>query len=335
MKKIKNLLFKNKLALNDQTNYSKDQLSKLKFLDIQNMTDSEYDKLPLWFQKKYIKKRKYFVSTKRKALAYKYSSKILNKKFVISFINPKNTNIKNEIDINKYVIETKNLFKSYFSGVIETKVLKNLNFKIFRGDIVTILGPSGSGKTTLLNILSALDVSTNGDVFVDGCNLSVLKDKDLTELRKRKVGFIFQQYNLLPNLNAAENIEIGSNLAKQRDDNFVRDVIKTIGLEQHIKKYPYQLSGGQQQRVSIARALAKKPEILFCDEPTGALDKKTGKIVLEVLQKVNEKYGTTIIIVTHNPEVTKYSRASLNVAEGKITNYVRDGVSINSFINNN
>lgn len=301
--------------------------------DVNNLNDEDYESLPLSFQRKYIKKRKYSYGLKRKSMAYRYSKKVLKNRYPISFVDPSDKTIAKKIDYKEYIIQAHQLYKSYFSGIIETRVLKNLNFKINRGDIVTILGPSGSGKTTLLNILSALDSSTDGDVFVDGINLSILNDRDLTKFRKYKIGFIFQQYNLLPNLNASENIEICSNLAKNRDNKFIEDVINTIGLKKHIKKYPYQLSGGQQQRVSIARALAKKPEILFCDEPTGALDLKTGNIVLNVLRTINKKFGTTIIIVTHNPDICKYSNTIIHVGEGKIISYERDGKKITDLNN--
>ncbi|MFX4057971.1 MAG: ABC transporter ATP-binding protein [Spiroplasma sp. hy2] len=240
-----------------------------------------------------------------------YSKRIL-KGEIISTTNSKP-------DTSKYVIELVNVKKSYITGEVETPVLKGINLKLEKGDFIVILGPSGSGKTTLLNIISGLDKVSSGDVFVIGYNLSLLKDVDLTKFRRDNVGFIFQQYNLLTNLTAKENAEVGENLSKNKNKNMtIKDIFETIGMEEQMNKYPHQMSGGQQQRVSIARALAKNPDILFGDEPTGALDEEMGRKVLEILVDVNKKYKTTVIIVTHNPNIADIANTVIHVRNGLI-----------------
>nr|WP_258267089.1 ABC transporter ATP-binding protein [Spiroplasma poulsonii] len=197
--------------------------------------------------------------------------------------------------------------------------MKGIDLKLEKGDFIVILGPSGSGKTTLLNIISGLDKVSSGDVFVIGYNLSLLKDVDLTKFRRDNIGFIFQQYNLLTNLTAKENAEVGENLSKNKNkDMTIKDIFETIGMEEQMNKYPHQMSGGQQQRVSIARALAKNPDILFGDEPTGALDEEMGRKVLEILVDVNKKYRTTVIIVTHNPNIADIANTVIHVRNGLI-----------------
>ncbi|WP_338964711.1 MULTISPECIES: ABC transporter ATP-binding protein [unclassified Spiroplasma] len=226
---------------------------------------------------------------------------------------------KTKPDTSKYVIELVGVKKSYITGEVETPVLKGIDLKLEKGDFIVILGPSGSGKTTLLNIISGLDKVSSGDVFVIGYNLSLLKDVDLTKFRRDNVGFIFQQYNLLTNLTAKENAEVGENLSKNKNkDMTIKDIFETIGMEEQMNKYPHQMSGGQQQRVSIARALAKNPDILFGDEPTGALDEEMGRKVLEILVDVNKKYRTTVIIVTHNPNIADIANTVIHVRNGLI-----------------
>ncbi len=240
-----------------------------------------------------------------------YSKKIL-KGEIISTTNSKP-------DTSKCVIELVNVKKSYITREVETPVLKGINLKLEKGDFIVILGPSGSGKTTLLNIISGLDKVSSGDVFVIGYNLSLLKDVDLTKFRRDNVGFIFQQYNLLTNLTAKENAEVGENLSKNKNKYMtIKDIFETIGMEEQMSKYPHQMSGGQQQRVSIARALAKNPDILFGDEPTGALDEEMGRKVLEILVDVNKKYKTTVIIVTHNPNIAHIANTVIHVRNGLI-----------------
>ncbi|AHF60503.1 ABC transporter ATP-binding protein [Spiroplasma mirum ATCC 29335] len=240
-----------------------------------------------------------------------YSKRILKGEIISTTGEQPNT--------DKYVIELVDVKKSYLTGELETPVLKGVDLKLEKGDFIVILGPSGSGKTTLLNIISGLDKVTSGDVFVIGYNLSLLKDVDLTKFRRDNVGFIFQQYNLLTNLTAKENAEVGENLSKAKNkDMTINDIFKTIGMEEQMNKYPHQMSGGQQQRVSIARALAKNPDILFGDEPTGALDEEMGRKVLEILVEVNKKYKTTVIIVTHNPNIADIGNTVIHVRNGLI-----------------
>lgn len=225
-------------------------------------------------------------------------------------------------DVKQYIIELFGVKKSYFSGV-ETKALDNVDFKIKHGDFLAIVGPSGSGKTTLLNIVSGLDKVNEGDVFVLGKNLTLLKENHLTLFRRDFVGFIFQQYNLLSNLTAWENVEIGAHLCskKRRDQISIKEIFDLIGMADQTKKYPWEMSGGQQQRVAIARALAKAPLILFADEPTGALDEAMGRRVLSLMKKINEKYQTTFIIVTHDLEIASICNTIVHVKNGKIEKY--------------
>lgn len=183
----------------------------------------------------------------------------------------------------------------------DVHALDKINLTINKGEIVVVLGPSGSGKSTLLNVLSGIDNPSSGKVYFEGNQIDNLGLNDLTLYRRNNIGFIFQSYNLVSNLTVEENVLLGAYLSENPLK--IKDVISIVGLQDQIEKYPYQLSGGQIQRVAIARALIKNPKVLFCDEPTGALDEKTGKRILEFLQSVNKKYNTTIIIVTHNPSI--------------------------------
>ena len=214
------------------------------------------------------------------------------------------------------LIELKDVCKEYKSGKIRNSVLNNINLAIEKGEIIVILGPSGSGKTTLLNVISGLDRISSGKIMYDGKNISKYSDIRMTRFRKKRLGFIFQNYNLLEHLNVYENVLVGSSLGKKTVD--VDKIIDTVGLLKHKKKYMYQLSGGEQQRVSIARALAKMPDVMFCDEPTGALDEKTGKIVLKSLVDANNKLKTTMIIVTHNPGIAQIGDVVIRMNSGKI-----------------
>ena len=214
------------------------------------------------------------------------------------------------------LIELKDVCKEYKSGKIRNSVLSNINLTIEKGEIIVILGPSGSGKTTLLNVISGLDRISSGKIMYDGKNISKYSDIRMTRFRKKRLGFIFQTYNLLEHLNVYENVLVGSSLGKKTVD--VDKIIDTVGLLKHKKKYMYQLSGGEQQRVSIARALAKTPDVMFCDEPTGALDEKTGKIVLKSLVDANNKLKTTMIIVTHNPGIAQIGDVVIRMNSGKI-----------------
>lgn len=213
-------------------------------------------------------------------------------------------------------IKLSNVTKVYKTGEVETYALKNINFEIYDGEILVILGASGSGKSTLLNVISGLDTPTSGEIICNGQLISSYNEKQLTRFRRESLGVIFQQYNLLQNLNVRENVEIGSSIGKSPLD--LDEIISLVGLGEKKHKYPYQLSGGEQQRVSIARSVAKNPEILFCDEPTGALDEETGKQVLEILQQMNEKYHTTVVIITHNPYIAQLADRVIRMNSGEI-----------------
>lgn len=200
------------------------------------------------------------------------------------------------------IIELRNVTKFYTNGYVVTQILKGVNLDIKRGDFVIILGPSGSGKTTLMNIISGLDRATDGVTNVCGSNLINLKDSELTKFRQINVGYVFQQYGLLPNLTVKENVEIGADLQIDKSKKLnPEEVLDSFGMLEHKNKFPHQLSGGQQQRVSIARAFAKNPTILFGDEPTGAIDEEMSKMVMKEFVEINKRYKTTVIIVTHNP----------------------------------
>lgn len=219
------------------------------------------------------------------------------------------------------ILKLENVFKSYknFNDVVWA--LNDISLTINRGEFVVILGPSGSGKSTLLNLLSGIDKKTKGKIYFDGERIDNYNDKQLLDYRKNNVGFIFQTYNLIANLTVYENIELGLELAKEKLD--VNEIMETIGISSLKDKYPYQLSGGQMQRVAIARALLKNPLLLFCDEPTGALDEQNGKKILKVLSDVNKKYKTTVIVVTHNPSIAKMANKIIKMNSGKIE-YIKE-----------
>ena len=198
-------------------------------------------------------------------------------------------------------IEFKNVCKEYKMGEIIIKALDNTNFQIEKGELVVIVGPSGAGKTTSLNILGGMDTATRGDVIVDGKNITNLKNKELIKYRREDIGFVFQFYNLVQNLTAVENVELATQICKDSLD--PEGVIEKVGLGDRKKNFPSQLSGGEQQRVAIARAIAKNPKLLLCDEPTGALDYKTGKQILKLLQDTARKEKMTVLIITHNAAI--------------------------------
>ena len=195
-------------------------------------------------------------------------------------------------------IEFRNVCKEYKMGEVTIKALNNTNFEIEKGELVVIVGPSGAGKTTTLNILGGMDTVTTGRVYVDGKNVSNLKGKDLIKYRRDDIGFVFQFYNLIQNLTARENVELATQIC--RDSLDVDKVLDEVGLKDRKNNFPSQLSGGEQQRVAIARAIAKNPKLLLCDEPTGALDYKTGKQILKLLQDTARKENMTVLIITHN-----------------------------------
>lgn len=198
----------------------------------------------------------------------------------------------------------------------DQEVLRGIDLKVDKNEFVVILGASGSGKSTLLNILSGLEKSDSGEVVYDNESISDYSEKQLTKFRKDKIGFVFQQYYLLNNLTVEQNVKVGANLANNKE--YV-DIIKELGLEDRLSKYPNELSGGEQQRVSIARALAKKPTVLFLDEPTGALDEETGRKILEYLLKLKDKSYFTMIMVTHNENIAELANKIIHVGSGRVT----------------
>ncbi|MDL2289241.1 ABC transporter ATP-binding protein [Clostridia bacterium OttesenSCG-928-F22] len=213
------------------------------------------------------------------------------------------------------MIEITNITKSYGNGENMFKVLKGISLNITDGDFAVILGASGSGKSTFLNIISGLERPDSGTVMYDAKDIARLSESDLTEFRKANVGFIFQQYYLLPNMNVDKNVKMGADLAQNHD---YRSIIKAVGLEDKLDKYPSELSGGEQQRVAIARALAKKPKVLFLDEPTGALDEETGRQLLDYISRLQKEYGFTIIMVTHNQNIAEMASTVIKMNSGKV-----------------
>lgn len=224
-------------------------------------------------------------------------------------------------------IKIENLYKSFKHDNIEEVILKDLNLQIEKGKITTILGPSGSGKTTLLNIISGLDVPSSGKIIVNNEDISQFKSKQLTTFRLNKLGFIFQNYNLISDLTVYENVKIAADLKKNSAN--IEETLALVGLDQHLNKKPGELSGGMQQRVSIARAIVTNPEILICDEPTGALDEKTGKEILTLIQKLNIEKQTTVIMVTHNPGIQQMCDWVVKLNSGKIENITNNSNKIN------
>ncbi|MFT4006698.1 MAG: ABC transporter ATP-binding protein [Lacrimispora sp.] len=213
-------------------------------------------------------------------------------------------------------IEVMNLKKSYTTGVVKTEVLKGIGMKLGKGEIGVILGPSGSGKSTLMNILGGIDRSDSGQVSVDGIEISNLNDDRLTDYRREDIGFVFQFYNLVPNLTVGENIEVVSNISKLPLN--TDEVLTAVGMKDKKHRFPRELSGGEQQRVSIARAIVKNPKLLLCDEPTGALDFQTSRSILKLLQEVNQKYGTTILMITHNAAIAAMANRIFKLRSGEI-----------------
>lgn len=214
------------------------------------------------------------------------------------------------------MIKAREINKFYGSGESRFQVLKNISLTIEDGDFVVILGASGSGKSTLLNVLSGLERAENGQIFYDDTEITGLTDKELTAFRRKKIGFIFQQYYLLQNMNVGKNVKMGADLAINSD---YKAILKEVGLENKLHKFPSELSGGEQQRVSVARALAKRPEVLFLDEPTGALDEDTGRQVLQYISELQKEYGFTIIMVTHNLNIAEMAKTVIRMNNGKVS----------------
>jgi putative ABC transport system ATP-binding protein len=206
--------------------------------------------------------------------------------------------------------------KIYKSGDVITKAVDGINFEICQGEFVVIVGASGAGKTTVLNILGGMDHATSGQIFVDGKDIGKYSERQLTKYRREDIGFVFQFYNLIPNLTALENVELASQICKEPID--AKTVLEEVGLGERLINFPAQLSGGEQQRVSIARALAKNPKLLLCDEPTGALDYKTGKSILKLLQDTCRLKKKTVIVITHNLAIAPMADRVIEVKSGKI-----------------
>lgn len=221
-------------------------------------------------------------------------------------------------------IEINNVKKHYGEGDSRVDVLKGIDIQIEKGEMCVLLGPSGSGKSTLLNIIGGIDEADEGYISINGEKTANMNERGLTEYRRKHLGYVFQMYNLIPNLNIRENIEVGAYLSDKPLD--TEELLHTLGLYEHRHKLPNQLSGGQQQRCSIGRAIVKNPDILLCDEPTGALDYNTSKEILKLLEDINKKYGNTIIMVTHNDAIK-------NMADRVIT--LRDGVIRKNYKNEN
>ncbi len=213
-------------------------------------------------------------------------------------------------------IAVTNLKKSYTTGAVKTEVLKGIGLKLDKGEIGVILGPSGSGKSTLMNILGGIDRGESGEVCVGGVSLHNLSDDRLTDYRRDDIGFVFQFYNLVPNLTVGENIEVVSNISKSPLD--TDEVLAAVGMQDKKHRFPRELSGGEQQRVSIARAIVKNPKLLLCDEPTGALDFQTSRSILQLLQQINQKYGTTVLMITHNAAIAAMANRVFKLRSGEI-----------------
>lgn len=221
-------------------------------------------------------------------------------------------------------LTVKDLKKSYGSTSNKVEVLKGINFEVEKGEICVLLGPSGSGKSTLLNIIGGIDDADLGYVSIDSEKTKDMKEKEFTRYRRKHLGYVFQMYNLIPNLNVKENIEVGAYLSDSPLD--INELLNTLGLYEHRHKLPNQLSGGQQQRTAIGRAIVKNPDILLCDEPTGALDYHTSKEILKLIEDVNKKYGNTVIMVTHNDAIQNMADRVIKLRDGQI----RDNIVNNS-----
>lgn len=221
----------------------------------------------------------------------------------------------------KKILETKNLCKYYGTGENLVKAADNINLTVQQGEFVTIVGKSGSGKSTLLHLLGGLDNPTSGEVWVDGENIAGLSEEKLAKMRRRKIGFVFQAYNLVPSLNVWENIVLPLGLdGRMPEDDFIEDVIHTLGLDTKKRNLPNTLSGGQQQRTAIARAIAAKPSIILADEPTGNLDTRTGDEVMALLKLSARRYGQTLVVITHNEDIAQTADRTIIIEDGRVVN---------------
>jgi putative ABC transport system ATP-binding protein len=224
---------------------------------------------------------------------------------------------------DKIIIETHSLTKIYKTGKIEFKALNNVSLKIKEGDFIALMGPSGSGKTTLMNIIGCIDRPTSGDIFLEGQNLSTLHDSQLAEIRSKKIGFVFQTFNLIPNISALKNITLSmifAEVPRSSRETIALELLKNLGLEKFTKNLPSELSGGQQQRVALGRALINNPSIILADEPTGNLDSSTGIQIMNLLSSIN-KEGKTIILVTHDASLKKYANRIITMKDGEISEH--------------
>lgn len=217
-------------------------------------------------------------------------------------------------------IKLERVTKIYKTGEVETVALKDVDLEINEGEIIVLLGPSGSGKSTMLNVCSGLDTPTSGKITIDNAVISDMDSKRLTKFRRDNLGFIFQQYNLLQTLSVKENVEVGREVSV--DPFELEEIVDEVGLTPNIDKYPFQLSGGEQQRVSIARAIVKNPKIMFCDEPTGALDEKNAKEILGVIQKLNKDFKTTVVLITHNTSISVIADRIVKLNSGRVVDVI-------------
>ncbi|SHF61326.1 putative ABC transport system ATP-binding protein [Caldanaerobius fijiensis DSM 17918] len=217
-------------------------------------------------------------------------------------------------------VEVNNIVKRYKMGEITINAVSGVSFNIEKGEFVVIVGESGAGKTTILNMLGGMDTCDEGQIFVDGNEINKYNSRQLTEYRRKDIGFVFQFYNLIPNLTALENVELAAEICNNPLDPV--EVLKDVGLFERLNNFPSQLSGGEQQRVAIARALVKNPKLLLCDEPTGALDYKTGRAILKLLHNTCRRMGMTVVIITHNKAITPMADKVINIKSGKVENIV-------------
>ena len=220
-------------------------------------------------------------------------------------------------------VELKHVRKTYGMGEVVIKAVDDMSFSIEKGEFVVVVGPSGAGKTTVLNILGGMDKATEGQVLVDGVDVAGFDNRRMTKYRREDIGFVFQFYNLVQNLTALENVELALQICKDHLD--AVEILKEVGLEDRMDNFPSQLSGGEQQRVSIARALAKNPKLLLCDEPTGALDYQTGKAILKLLQDTCRERGMTVIVITHNSALTPMADRVIKIKNGRVSSVVENG----------
>lgn len=231
---------------------------------------------------------------------------------------------------NFYAIETENVTKKYFIGPVVIPALNGISLKIRKGEFTSIMGPSGSGKSTLLNLLGALDRPTSGKVFIDGVDISQLNDKELAKLRNEKIGFVFQAYNLINRSTVKRNMELPAlvkGYPKEERMKRINELLSIVGLSDKLNRKPKTMSGGEQQRVAIARALMNDPEIILADEPTGNVDSKTGRMIMSFFRKLNKERGTTIVVITHDPEIARMTDRIIYIRDGRIFKEERGGAS--------